>query len=243
MVLDVAQDKTWLEVANYGEFKLKNNTLKGALYINSLGELTNDETETRIGFIENGYLYLLIEHGISASLGSQGPQGAQGTAGAQGPQGLDGSIGLQGAQGPQGSQGIAGLQGPQGDAGIAGSQGPQGSQGLDGSAGAQGSQGPQGDAGIQGPQGSQGNQGSAGPQGSVGVQGPQGPQGNQGIAGSVPSMALDDLTDVNTASQTTGDILVKTSDGQWKPGHVTISTSAPTGTPGTLDWIWFVVDP
>lgn len=60
LVLRVDRYGTWIEAANIGEFKIKNFTLKGALYLNSLGELTNTQTTTKLGFIENGHLYLNI---------------------------------------------------------------------------------------------------------------------------------------------------------------------------------------
>lgn len=61
MVLRVDRYGTWFEAANIGEFQLKNFTLKGAVYLNDAGELTNSETNTKIGFIENGHLYLSIQ--------------------------------------------------------------------------------------------------------------------------------------------------------------------------------------
>lgn len=60
MVTKVNQSKTWFEAANLGDFELKNYTLKGELFINSAGELTNTKTNTKVGFIDNGHLYLLI---------------------------------------------------------------------------------------------------------------------------------------------------------------------------------------
>ena len=56
-------------------------------------------------------------------------------------------------------------------------------------------------------------------------------------------LALNDLTDVDTASNVDGDLLRRGSDANWYPAHVTISESAPVSAPGALDWIWFVVDP
>lgn len=61
MVLRVDHYGTWFEAANIGEFQLKNFTLKGPVYIDYVGELTNTETNTKIGFIENGHLYLSIQ--------------------------------------------------------------------------------------------------------------------------------------------------------------------------------------
>ncbi|MBK9075538.1 MAG: hypothetical protein IPL77_11280 [Flavobacteriales bacterium] len=50
-------------------------------------------------------------------------------------------------------------------------------------------------------------------------------------------------SDVDLTSAATGDLLVRDSAGVWKPGHVTVSESAPAGAPASLDWIWFMVDP
>lgn len=61
MVLRVDRYGTWFEAANIGEFQLKNFTLKGAVYIDYVGELTNTITNTKVGFIENGHLYLSIQ--------------------------------------------------------------------------------------------------------------------------------------------------------------------------------------
>lgn len=66
LVISVDNCGTWIEVANSGEFKLKNYTLKGPLYINNLGEITNTQSSSKVGFIENGNLYLLIERPVSA---------------------------------------------------------------------------------------------------------------------------------------------------------------------------------
>lgn len=72
MVTRVNRSKTWFEAANQGEFELKNHILKGQLFINASGELTNTETNTKVGFIDGGHLYLLIEKsGSSGSSGSQ----------------------------------------------------------------------------------------------------------------------------------------------------------------------------
>lgn len=65
MVLRVDRYGTWFEAANIGEFQLKNFTLKGSVYIDYVGELTNTETKTKIGFIENGHLYLSITKSTS----------------------------------------------------------------------------------------------------------------------------------------------------------------------------------
>jgi len=61
MVLRVDPYGTWFEAANVGEFRLKNFTLKGPVYIDYTGELTNTKTNTKIGFIESGNLYLSIQ--------------------------------------------------------------------------------------------------------------------------------------------------------------------------------------
>lgn len=58
-----------------------------------------------------------------------------------------------------------------------------------------------------------------------------------------PIAALDDLTDVDLAGATTGDLLVRDADGNWIPAHVTVSESAPTGAPAAGDLFWFVVEP
>ncbi len=55
--------------------------------------------------------------------------------------------------------------------------------------------------------------------------------------------SLNDLTDVDLTSAATGDILVRGADGAWRPGHRTLSESAPSGVPGSLDVIWYVLDP
>ena len=61
MVTRVNRNKTWFEAANHGDFELKNYVLKGELFINATGELTNVKTNTKVGFIDAGHLYLLIE--------------------------------------------------------------------------------------------------------------------------------------------------------------------------------------
>jgi hypothetical protein len=61
MVIAVDPYKTWFSAINVGEFNVKNFTLQGPLYINSTGALTNTPTSTKVGFIENGHLYLLIK--------------------------------------------------------------------------------------------------------------------------------------------------------------------------------------
>jgi len=67
MVLNVDHCNTWIEVASTGIFILRNYVLTGPLYINSLGSITNTETITKVGFIENGIIYLLIERTSSGS--------------------------------------------------------------------------------------------------------------------------------------------------------------------------------
>lgn len=61
MVLRVDPYGTWFEAANIGEFQIKNFTLQGAVYIDYVGELTETATDTKVGFIENGHLYLSIQ--------------------------------------------------------------------------------------------------------------------------------------------------------------------------------------
>lgn len=63
------------------------------------------------------------------------------------------------------------------------------------------------------------------------------------IEQTIADLALNDLTDVDTAGNAEGDLLRRGPDGKWYPAHVTISESAPAGAPASLDWIWFVVDP
>lgn len=53
--------RTWLAASNYGEFSIRNFTLKGPVYIDATGALTNTITATKVGFIENGHLYLNIQ--------------------------------------------------------------------------------------------------------------------------------------------------------------------------------------
>ena len=119
-------------------------------------------------------------------VGTQGPQGIQGsigiqgTTGSNGAQGNQGTTGSQGNQGPTGEQGIQGSIGLQGDTGSQGNQGPTGLQGTNGTVGTQGNQGP---TGLQGTTGSQGNQGPTGLQGTTGSQGFQGDTGTQGNQG------------------------------------------------------------
>jgi len=64
MVTRVDSFGTWFEAANVGEFNSKVFTLKGAVYIDANGALTNTITRTKVGFIENGHLYLSIERVI-----------------------------------------------------------------------------------------------------------------------------------------------------------------------------------
>jgi hypothetical protein len=61
MVLRVDPYGTWFEAANIGEFQIKNFTLQGTVYIDYVGELTETATDTKVGFIENGHLYLSIQ--------------------------------------------------------------------------------------------------------------------------------------------------------------------------------------
>jgi hypothetical protein len=58
-----------------------------------------------------------------------------------------------------------------------------------------------------------------------------------------PVAALDDLTDVDTAGEVEGDLLMRGASDQWVPAHVTVSESAPTGAPAAGDLFWFVVEP
>jgi hypothetical protein len=59
---------------------------------------------------------------------------------------------------------------------------------------------------------------------------------------STPSIALNDLTDVDTTGAVTGDMIRLESDGVWRRVTFTVSTSAPTGTPSASDGWWAVVD-
>lgn len=70
LVLHVDRCNTWIEVASTGVFILRNYTLTGHLYINSLGSITNTVTNTKLGFIENGIIYLLIEQSTTQSTGT-----------------------------------------------------------------------------------------------------------------------------------------------------------------------------
>ena len=60
LVLHVDECGTWFEGVNYGEIQLNRFDLKGSLFIDSNGDLTNEQTTTKVGFIENGNLYLSI---------------------------------------------------------------------------------------------------------------------------------------------------------------------------------------
>ena len=61
MVVNVDNCGTWFEVAFYGEFQTRNYDLMGELFIDDTGTLTNTPTATKVGFIENGNLYLFID--------------------------------------------------------------------------------------------------------------------------------------------------------------------------------------
>lgn len=72
LVLHVDEYGTWFEGVNSGEIKLNKFDLKGQLFIDSLGNLTNTKTDTKVGFIENGNLYLSIVNESSIDrLGNQ----------------------------------------------------------------------------------------------------------------------------------------------------------------------------
>lgn len=68
---------------------------------------------------------------------------------------------------------------------------------------------------------------------------------NQGVILFKPDQphALSLLSDADTTGAADGDLLRRNADGVWTPAHVTISESAPVGAPGTLDAIWYVVEP
>jgi len=61
MVLRVDSHGTWFEAANIGEFQIKDFEISGSVYLDSTGKLTNTETNTKIGFIEEGHIYLSIQ--------------------------------------------------------------------------------------------------------------------------------------------------------------------------------------
>lgn len=71
LVLHVDECGTWFEGVNSGEIQLNKFDLKGRLFIDKLGNLTNTKTLTCIGFIENGNLYMSIVNDTTIdSLGS-----------------------------------------------------------------------------------------------------------------------------------------------------------------------------
>lgn len=61
MILRVDIHGTWFEAANIGEFQIKDFEISGSVYLDSTGKLTNTETNTKIGFIEEGHIYLSIQ--------------------------------------------------------------------------------------------------------------------------------------------------------------------------------------
>ena len=124
------------------------------------------------------------------TLGSVGPQGAQGMTGETGPQGEQGITGEVGIQGEQGTTGETGIQGEQG---IAGEVGIQGEQGITGETGIQGEQGITGETGTQGPQGISGQDGTDGAPGETGQSGPPGADGVEGPAGTDGTSAIIEL--------------------------------------------------
>lgn len=136
------------------------------------------------------------------------------------PPGATGATGVTGAAGPVGSQGATGAQGPAGTNGADGIQGPTGATG------------PQGPAGSNGADGTVGATGATGAAGSAGSAGATGATGPQGATGAIPASALNDLTDVDTATDppATDDVLAW--DGtNWTPATLTdLGVSTPEWT-------------
>ena len=131
------------------------------------------------------------------------------------PPGATGATGVTGAAGPVGSQGATGAQGPAGTNGADGIQGPTGATG------------PQGPAGSNGADGTVGATGATGAAGSAGSAGATGATGPQGATGAIPASALNDLTDVDTATDPPAVDDVLAWDGSlWTPAAL---TAADTG--------------
>ena len=61
LVVAVDDCGTWFEVACVGEYEIDNFDITGETYLDAQGKLTATPTKTKVGFIENGNIFLSIQ--------------------------------------------------------------------------------------------------------------------------------------------------------------------------------------
>lgn len=214
--------------------------------------------ETKVGIFINVTVVVAVSVGLTLAVTNLVDAGRQGAAGPVGQQGTTGEIGLRGEQGPAGERGQKGEPGDRGPSGPTGERGSTGQSGPTGALGPVGEPGPGGESGQTGGRGPTGQRGSIGPRGLAGPTGELGPIGKQGPTGELgpigkqgPTGELGPTTSItyviksdskSIARASTDTLEVRCTEGAATGGggevkgvNPEISSSKPTGSPGSPD--------